>query len=104
MQADGSLRVTVPRRYCFDRAESSVKKPLAAVLERIARSQAASASKLRISTPPDAEARSATLARERALSTRDYLIGHGIAVARLHAAGVLQSDVVELVVADAPAL
>src|SRR4051812_4530449 len=39
MQHDGSLRVEVPLRFSFDPGSSTVKPPLAAVLDRIATSQ-----------------------------------------------------------------
>ena len=98
MQPDGSLRATVPRRYAFDAGAIKVKPPLAAVLDRLAKSQAPTASRLRVRTPPDPERRGADLARDRALSVRDYLMGRGIALTRLQANGVTQTDEVEILV------
>jgi flagellar motor protein MotB len=88
MQPDGSLRVTVPRKNSFDPGSIKVRPALGAVLERLARSPAA---------PPDVESRNSVLARERALSVRDYLIGQGVGVARLQAAGAVLPDQVEIV-------
>lgn len=102
MQRDGSLRVTVPLRYCFDRDQARVKRPLGAVLDRLARSQAATASTLRVATPSDPGARGLELARERALATRDYLMGQRLAASRLQVAGVSRTEGIEIVVADPP--
>ena len=102
MQRDGSLRVTVPLRYCFDRDQARVKRPLGAVLDRLARSQAATASTLRVATPSDPGARGLELARERALATRDYLMGQRLAASRLQVAGVSRTEGIEIVVVDPP--
>ena len=97
MQSDASLRVTVPRKNSFDPGSIKVRPALAAVLERLARSPAATGARFRVSAPPDVESRNSALARERALSVRDYLIGQGVGVARLQAAGAEQPDQVEIV-------
>lgn len=102
MQRDGSLRVTVPLRYCFDRDQARVKRPLGAVLDRLARSQAATESTLRVATPSDPGARGLELARERALATRDYLMGQRLAAARLQVAGMSRTEGIEIVVVDPP--
>lgn len=100
MQQDGSLRATVPRRYSFDAGEVKVKPPLAAVLDRLAKAQLAATSRLRVSAPADPQARGSALARDRAFSVRDYLQSQGIASTRLQAAGVAQTDLVEIVVTE----
>lgn len=102
MQRDGSLRVTVPLRYCFDRDQARVKRPLGAVLDRLARSQAATESTLRVATPSDPGARGLELARERALATRDYLMGQRLAAARLQVVGADRTEGIEIVVVDPP--
>ncbi len=100
-QQDGSLRATVPRRFSFDAGSSQVKPPLAAVLNRIARSQAQTTNRIRVGAPGDADAKVATLARDRATRVRDHLVGQGIAVARLQIGPTPQpSDGVEVVVSD----
>ena len=103
LQRDGSLRVTVPLRYCFDHGAARVKRPLGAVLDRLAKSQLHAASSFRVAAPSDPGARGLELARERALATRDYLMGHHLAATRLQVAGVAQSEGIEVVVTDAPA-
>ncbi len=103
IQRDGSLRVTVPLRYCFDQGLARVKRPLGAVLDRLAKSQLNAASTFRVATPSDAGAHGLDLARERALATRDYLAGQRLAPSRLQVAGVAQTEGIEIVVTDAPA-
>lgn len=102
MQQDGALRATVPLRFSFDTGAIKVKPPLAAVLDRLAKSQLQTAARMRVSAPPDPPARVPALARDRALSVRDYLMGQGIAAARLQVNGATQAEQVEIVVADAP--
>jgi hypothetical protein len=103
MQRDGSLRVTVPLHYCFDQGLSRVRRPLGAVLDRLAKSQLSTASTFRVAAPSDVGARGLDLARERALATRDYLMGQRLAPTRLQVAGVAQTEGIEIVVTDTPA-
>ena len=101
MQADGSLRTTVPRSFSFDLGAGKVKPPLAAVLDRLARSQLSMDSTLRVTAPPDPQARVAPLARDRALSIRDYLIARGISPTRLQTTGGAgPGDLVEIVIIE----
>lgn len=100
MQQDGSLRATVPRRFAFDAGATQVKPPLAAVLERLAKGQRESTSRMRVSAPSDPGTRGGNLARDRALSVRDYLTAQGIAEARLNASGATQSMHIEIVVSE----
>ena len=89
MQADGALRVTVPLQYCFDRAAVVVKPPLAAVLDRLAKSQRDQGTRLRVAAAPDPDKDGAeALARRRADSARDYLEAQGIKANRLMAASL----------------
>lgn len=100
MQVDGSMRATVPRVFSFDAGAIKVKPPLAAVLDRLSKSQLQSASRLRVSTPSDTGKPGSALARDRALSVRDYLMGQGIAPTRLQANGVAQTEHVEIVLSE----
>ena len=110
MQADGALRVTVPLQYCFDRAAVVVKPPLAAVLDRLAKSQRDQGTRLRVAAAPDPDKDGAeALARRRADSARDYLEAQGIKANRLMAAslarvtgtGAAAGAGVEILVAEA---
>ena len=50
---------------------------------------------------PDAGGGGQTLARERAASTRDYLVARGVIAIRVVIASVAQGDGVEIVVTEA---
>jgi outer membrane protein OmpA-like peptidoglycan-associated protein len=100
MQNDGSLRVEVPLRYCFDPGSSTVKPPLAAVLDRIATSQRRGGSRLLVVAPGDKRGKGITLGTDRAGSARDYLVGHGIAATRFTLSGVIEPELVRIVVSE----
>ena len=103
MQPDGSLRVAVPLRFSFDPGRHAVKPPLAAVLDRVARSQRKEPTRFMVSAPADPNGHGLSLATDRASSTRDYLVARGIEPTRFSIAGIPRGDTVEIVVAeDAP--
>ena len=102
LQQDGSLRATIPRRFSFDAGASQVKPPLAAVLDRLAKSQRLATSRLRIAAPADPEVRNPALSRERTASVRDHLVGQGIAAARVVVNATGPADLVEIIVTDNP--
>lgn len=100
---DGSLRADVPLQFSFDAGKSTVKPPLAAVLDRIAAGQHDELTRVVISAPADAGARNSTLPADRAASVRAYLVAHGLADARLTVVSAVASvTTVRLVVTDAP--
>jgi outer membrane protein OmpA-like peptidoglycan-associated protein len=101
MQGDGSLRVTVPLRYSFDHGRYAVKPPLAAVLDRVARSQRHESTRFAVAAPPDPNTRGVRLASDRAASTRDYLVARGIEPTRFSITPLGEGDDVVLVVGDA---
>ncbi len=101
MQVDGSLKVEVPLSFCFDRGAFVVKPPLAAVLDRLARSQRGDTTKLRVSAAGDSAASGPNLARDRAASTRDYMVARGVAAARVVLASSAPGQGVEIVVSEA---
>jgi outer membrane protein OmpA-like peptidoglycan-associated protein len=103
MQADGSLKVEVPLSFCFDRGAFVVKPPLAAVLDRLARSQRGDMTKLRVSAAGDTAASGANLARDRAASARDYMVARGVLAARVVLANGAPGEGVEIVVSEAAA-
>ena len=102
MQPDGSLRVRVPLKYSFDDGRTAVKPPLAAVLDRVARSQRAQKTCLRVAAPADASLANPHLAKERAASTRDYLVARGVKVSRFDTLAPASNGNVEIIVAEAP--
>lgn len=101
LQQDGSLRATVPRRFSFDAGAIKVKPPLAAVLDRLAKAQLQTGGQMRVSAPSDPEVRGLVLARDRALSVRDYLVGQGVVTTRMQVSGAAQTEQIEIVVSDA---
>jgi hypothetical protein len=102
MQPDGSMRVEVPLRFSFDSASATVKPPLAAVLDRVARSQRDEASRLTLTAPFDPIAKGSTLAAERSESTKVYLVAHGISAKRLSIMPASGKNL-KIVVANPPA-
>ena len=100
MQPDGSMRVGVPLKYSFDDGRSAVKPPLAAVLDRVAKSQRTQKTRLRVAAPADASPGNVQLAKERAASTRDYLVAHGVKVSRFAALTPAADGNVEIIVAE----
>jgi outer membrane protein OmpA-like peptidoglycan-associated protein len=103
MQADGSLRVTVPLRYSFDKSRYVVKPPLGKVLEHVARSQRGEVTRFVVAAPADPHTKGLKLATERATSTRDYLVGHGVDAWRFTVSALGSGDAVVIVVADVAA-
>lgn len=100
MQADGGLKVDVPLSFCFDRGSFVVKPPLAAVLDRLARSQRGDTTKLRVVASGDTATSSPNLARDRAASTRDYMVARGVLAARVVLASGTPGEGVEIVISD----
>ncbi len=102
MQNDGSLRVSVPLEFSFDRGRHVVKPPLGAVLERIAKSQRHEATRVMVAAPADPNTRGLKLATERATSARDFMVGHGVDATRFTITALGGGDSVVVVVAEAP--
>jgi outer membrane protein OmpA-like peptidoglycan-associated protein len=100
MQADGSMRVEVPLSFCFGRGAFVVKPPLAAVLDRLARSQRGDTTRLRVSAAGDTATSGANLAHDRAASTRDYMVARGVFATRVTLASGAPGDGVEIVVSE----
>lgn len=101
MQADASMKVDVPLSFCFDRGTFVVKPPLAAVLDRLARSQRGDTTKLRVSAADDTATGNPNLARDRAASVRDYMVARGVLATRVVLASGAPGEGVEIVVSDA---
>ena len=102
MQSDGGLRVAVPLRYCFEPGSTAIKPPLAAVLDRLAKSQLNELTRLRVAAAGDAGAAApaAALARSRAQGMIDYLAAHGIKPSRSTVYAATRVEGVEIVVAE----
>lgn len=98
MDREGSLRAEVPLRFCFDPARSVVKPPLAALLERLARSPATRGGTWSVAAPGDPGSKGTALAGERAASVRDFLVGNGADAARVTALDARASGLSDLLV------
>jgi len=83
---DGAVSVEVPLTYCFDSGRSTVKPPLGAVLDRVARSllRQPKARLPLLAAPADANGDPA-LAKQRAQQMRAHLRQRGVPEARLGA-------------------
>ena len=81
---DGVLAVDVPRDFCFDAGKSTIKAPLAAVLDKVAESlrRQRQARLSLLAAPADAVAQPG-LVRQRAMQVRAHLQGRGVPEARL---------------------
>lgn len=93
---DGRLRVEVPLEFSFDRGRSAVKKPLAAVLDRMAPGLRQAAFDIRIAAPADAKNNSQLLVQDRAASVRDYLVARGVTATRFVGLGKATGEFVEV--------
>jgi len=100
-QPDGSLRVDVPLRLCFDSGRAEVKPTLASVLDRLASSQRNEATRLLVTAPTDPAAKALLLATERAVAARDYLVERGLDATRFSISAVARGSVVKIIVATA---
>jgi outer membrane protein OmpA-like peptidoglycan-associated protein len=102
MQPDGGLHVEIPIRYCFDDGQAKVKAPLAAVLDRLARSQASETTHVALAAPVDAAAKNQVLGVDRAVSVRKYLVARGIAESRFLAVTVSTNGNLRITVTNVP--
>jgi len=100
MQADGSMRVAVPLKFSFDKGRAAVKPPLAKVLDYVVPSLKGQNMRARVAAPCDTPKGSATLAQERASSTRDYLVAKGIPMTHFASLAPSPTDGVEIVIGD----
>ncbi len=82
-RADGAVTVNVPRRFCFDAGRSSVKPPLAAVLDKVAESlRRRPQAHLALAAPHDGTANPA-LTQQRAAQIQAALKQRGVAPERI---------------------
>lgn len=95
------LRVEVPLKFAFDAGRSTVKPPLAAVLDQLATGYKPQSllTELRINAPADDKS-AANLATQRAQSVRDHLVRRGVAPYRIVGLGLADSAAVEIFVSD----
>ena len=101
---DGAVSVVVPREFCFDRGQSTLKPALAAVLDKMAESlrRVPQAGVPLIAAPDDA-AGSSPLALQRATRIQDHLRGRGVPGVRLGKPAAATAAAVQLRMEAAPA-
>ena len=95
-RVDGAVTVSVPRSFCFDPGQSSVKPPLAAVLDKVAESlRRQPQAQLALAAPDDGGTHPA-LALQRAAQVQAQLRSRGVAARRLAAPTVASVAAVQL--------
>jgi outer membrane protein OmpA-like peptidoglycan-associated protein len=101
--ADGAVTVEVPRDFCFDRGRSSVKPPLAVVLDKVAESlRRVPLARLSLVAAPGDDAGTASLAMDRAAQVHKHLLSRGVPAARLARPTVASTGAVQLRMEAAP--
>ena len=103
LQADNSLGVDLPLRSCFDRGHATVKPTFAKVLDRMAASQRHETTRLLVRVPADPGTRALSLAMQRAVTARDYLIERGLDASRFSVSAVTRDPMVRVVITAAAA-
>lgn len=89
--------VEVPREFCFDAGRSEIKPPLAAVLDKLARSlQRKPELRVELLAAPGDAAGSPALALRRAGNVRQHLMSRGVAEPRLAPPGEAGAAAVQL--------
>ncbi|MEW6704419.1 MAG: OmpA family protein [Pseudomonadota bacterium] len=97
MTSEGSMRVEVPLKFSFDKGRAVVKPPLAKVLDYLAPSARAPGMRARVAAPGDGR-NAGQLARERAASARDYLVGKGVPAAHFAAVNGAPAEAIEILI------
>ena len=96
-RSESSFSVDVPRDFCFDAGRSTVKPPLAAVLDKLAQSlQRKPEARVELLAAPGDEAAASPLAQQRADNVRKHLIARGVAAEQLGAPTVTGVAAVQL--------
>jgi len=80
---DGAVGVEVPREFCFDPGRSTVKPPLAAVLDKLAQSLRRTGAHLPLVAAPGDAATASPLALQRATQLRKHLLARGVSAAKI---------------------
>ncbi len=100
---DGAVTIDVPREFCFDPGHSSVKPPLAAVLDKVAESlRRRPLHRLGLLAAPADAAGGGPLARQRAMQVQAYLRSRGVPATRLARPTVAVAAAVRLRIEAAP--
>ena len=100
---DGAVTVEVPRDFCFERGRSTVKPPLAVVLDKVAESlRRVPLSRLSLLAAPGDEPGAEALALARAAQVQKHLLSRGVQAARLAKPTASSAAAVQLRIESAP--
>lgn len=103
---DGPIQVDVPREFCFEPGHSSIKPPLAAVLDKVSQSlnRLPLARVTLLAAPDDAGAApsSPLLAQQRAAQLQKHMLSRGVAGTRIARPTATASAGVQLQLAAGP--
>ena len=100
---DGAVTLVVPREFCFERGQSTLKPALAAVLDKLAQSaRRVPQAGLPLLAAPDDGIASAPLALQRAARIQEHLRSRGVPAIRLGKPSVATVAAVQLRMEAAP--
>lgn len=101
---DGAVSVVVPREFCFDRGQSTLKPALVAVLDKVAESvRRVPQAGVPLIAAPDDEHGSTPLAVQRATRIQEHLRARGVPGPRLGKPSAATAAAVRLRLEAAPA-
>ncbi len=100
---DGAVTLVVPREFCFERGQSTLKPALAAVLDKLAESaRRVPQAGLPLLAAPDDAAGTSPLALQRAARIQEHLRSRGVPAIRLGKPSVATVAAVQLRMEAAP--
>lgn len=100
---DGAVTIVVPREFCFERGQSTLKPALVAVLDKVAESvRRVPQAGLPLVAAPDDGAAASPLALQRAARIEEHLRSRGVPVVRLGKPSVATVAAVQLRMEAAP--
>jgi outer membrane protein OmpA-like peptidoglycan-associated protein len=96
-RSESAFSIEVPRDFCFDVGRSTVKPPLAAVLDKLAQSlQRKPEARVELLAAPGDAAGASALAQQRGDSVRKHLLARGVSSQQLAAPSVTDAAAVQL--------
>jgi outer membrane protein OmpA-like peptidoglycan-associated protein len=98
-----SLSIDVPREFCFDAAQTKVKPPLAAVLDKLSESLGrVPSARVALLAAPEDKGSTKSLARDRGDQMRKQLVARGVSATRIGAPAISTTSGVQLRITTAP--
>lgn len=100
---DGAVTIDVPREFCFERGQSTLKPALAAVLDKVAESlRRVPQAGLPLLAAPDDAGGATPLALQRAARIQDHLRSRGVPALRIGKPSATSAAAVQLRMEAAP--